>query len=366
MPQQNNTVKLLINTLRMWGWPFIFSRLDASAVLICDKDILAELNAISGGLKCQTRSPDNLSEPLASTTQIVVVFVQNNELALTRELRNQYPNKAILSAAHDLAANAGAEKPVLPDFSSHTNKDEQARSAKPTLVLATPGADSPYLAGLLRDNNLADPVEYMGRPLVDLTQWHDRFSLAAFTSSLRKLHDVKPEFGMLMRTDVCVALMNNARLTEKSFLRYLRTAGFNVICLSREDRITQCAQAQLFHGRKIRSAWDIPAGQREKFLEKAWLTVTESIENLHNIARGEHLIKLISGSDIPSIAFSLEQLLADPKASLQNICSLLGEQTIDSPKVTPYKAPVNEVPIVGKLAATLKRELIDRTGLHTF
>jgi len=366
MAQPNKTVKLLFNALRMWGWPYLFSRLDANILLVCDNDVLAELNAIGGGLKCQTKSPDKLSEPLTEATQIVVVFVQDNELALTRTLRNRYPGKTILSAAHDLAANAASAKPALPNFSNSANKDETEHSSKPTLVLATPGADSPYLVGLLKENKITHPVEYMGGALVGLTRWHNRFNLAAFTSSLRKLYAATPGFSMLLRTDVCAAMMNNAGLTEESFLRYLHVAGFNVICLSREDRITQCAQAQLFHGRKIRSVWDLPQGQREKFAETIGLSVTGSLEKLRSIMQGEHLIDLVSKSDIPSVAFTLEQLIADPAEHLKNIESLLGMPIIDNPEITPYNAPANEVPAVGRLAASLKRELIDRTGLHVF
>ena len=350
----------------MWGWPFIFSRLPASAVLVCDNEILVELNAISSGLKCQTRSPDTLGKPLAATTQIVVVFVQNNELALTRDLRRQYPNKTILSAAHDLAPNAGAstDKPALPDYSSLPKDDPNIQGTRPTLVLATPGADSPYLAGILRDNNLADPVEHVGRPIVDLVQWHDGFSSAAFTANLRQLYTHKTELCVLMRTDVCIALIENAGLTVTSFLRYVRTAGFRVICLNREDRITQCAQGQLFRHRKIRSVWDISAGQGKKFAEKAELAVAGSVNYLSDIVRGERLINAISSSNIPSLAFSLEHLLANPKTTLENVCSLLEKPAIDNPIINAYTPPAKNVPIVGRLAAKLKRELIDRTGIH--
>ena len=365
MARSNNDVKLLLNRLRMWGWPFLFSRLDRTALLICDAEIQTELNAMSGGLKCQTVLPGDLDESLPKATKIVVVFMRNNELALAQKLRTRYPEKTVLSAAHDLAANAGAKKPALPKFSAPASDQQLAARAKPILLLATPGADSPYLASLLKNNKIADPVEYIDSPLVNLIEWLDCFSTAAFFKSLRKLYGNVPEPCVLMRTDVLLVLIEKAGLTKTSLLRYMRTTGFRVIGLRRNDRITQCAQAQLMRERKIRSIWDIPAGQREKFAEKTGIAIAASITSLNDIARGEKLIELIHGSGLPSSTFVLEELATDPEAALQMVCELLGQKSGNKLMATPYTPPSDDVPIVGRLAAKLKRELIDRTGIHS-
>ena len=348
----------------MWGWPLIFSRLGPNVLLVCDPDISAELNAISGGLKCQTISPDEAAEPLPTSTQTVVAFTSTNELALVRRLRRQYPDKAIFSAAHDLAANAVTKKLGLPDFGKSAEKGTVAEADKPTLLLATPGADSPYLARLLRENGIADPVEYAGGPLVELIGRLDQFSPAAFARSLRALQGARPEFCMLLRTDVLVAMVEQAGLSKASFLRYLRAANFRVIGLTREDRLTQCAQTQLLGGRKVRSVWDIPAGQKEKFAEKAGLPVATAIKCLGDIARGEQLIEMVAESDLPSATFSLESLIDSPQVALQQICKLLGKEYDEAPMIAPYVPQVTDVPIVGRLSAKLKHEMIDRLGLH--
>lgn len=364
MSSKRNNAKPLINRLRMWGWPFIFSRLGPDTLLICDPDIVAEINTISGGLKCRTVSPDQNIEPLQKDTRTVIVFTSTNELSLVRRLRKQYPEKTVFSASHDLAANAATTKLGLPDFELIPNKERPTETVKPILLLATPGADSPYLAKLLFDNEITEPIEFAGGPLVDLIEWLDQYSTASFTRSLRAIHGDRTNFSMLLRTDVLLALMDQAGLTKTSLLRYLRATGFRVIGLFREDHLTQCAQTQLLSGRKIRSVWDIPAGQRERFAEKAVLPTANAINCIQNIARGEQLIEMIANSDIKSTTFSLETLVADQRSALQKICKILDHETIENPTIEPYKPPIKEVPIVATLSARLKRELIDRLGLH--
>lgn len=367
MSKRPNKAEALVRELRIWGWPLFFKSLGEKAMLFCDEDLLPPLQEITGPLKCRTQSPRTIEDSDRFRKSIqhchtLIIFTREREFALTTFLRRLLPSRRTFSAQYDLAPVSTRIPIRLPTAPLHTPLPKPL--LKPLVLLSTPGSDGEYLAELMARADMPRPVEYIGKPVIEILKQCDRFKPVQYFRSLQRNAMEAGSLAIHLQTDVIDAMETEKALSARRLRWALERTGATVITLTREDKLFQAGLLGMFHDRPFRSVWTIPSGRKKGFPGTIRSSFEDSYQCFIDLEQMEKkLTSLLAGYN-RHLTLTTEELVSDPHATLAKIAELTEKPLTGTIEIPDYvKGYSNFEKMIDRIS-DFRRELIDRTGLQ--
>lgn len=367
MNKQMNKAERLVNELRFWGWPLFFKSLGEKAMLICDPDLLPPIREITGPLKCRTLAPSAVEDSdrfrmAIQQCHTLVVFTREREYALAAFLRRTVPSRRIFSAQYDLAPVSTKIPVRLPGVALGAPLPSPLLT--PLVLLSTPGSDGEYLAELMARAGLPRPVEYVGKPFMEIMTQSDRFQPVRFYRALQRNASEAGALAIHLQMDVVASMATNKALSYRRLRWALAQTGARVVSLTRQDKLFQAGLLGMFHGRPFRSVWTIPAGRKKGFPGKIRSSFDDTHQCLMDLEQMEAGLSGLTQSLDSTVSLTTEEMVADPQAALSQIGALIGTDPTLDIEIPDYVDGYTSLEKLPDRIRDFRRQLIDRTGLQ--
>jgi hypothetical protein len=350
----------LVKHVGHWSWFHILYSYNDTHLVIADKPFLDQLRrARKVNLQCRLASPENYQEEITDKIQKVLVFCQEKELAIVRDIQEKHPKVKVTSGTYGYALIGKDRYPRLKEFKAPVAR----KFSTPVLLLSTPYADAEFIANSLAENGLPYFHEYLARPFATWLQRHKHFQVTRFYEAAESHFAKDKPLHCLLQTDVMRSLFDHSSFSLGRFVRYLKASQAKVILVTRQDKVAQAVNGQLLYRTAERSVW---TKKPKKKLQPSYIPedMPGSARRQLGIGEDERLLGQIAASDVSTLQLELEDFVADQRGGLEKIAAFLGEKLSDHPVLLEYEAGYDTATDLPMAVKEYRRELVDRLGIN--
>jgi len=230
--------------------------------------------------------------------------------------------------------------------------------------LSTPGSDGEYLAELMVRAGLPQPLEYIGKPFMEIMKQSDRFQPVRFYRALQRNAAEAGVLAIHLQMDVVDAMVASKALSHRRLRWALAQSGAKVVTLTRQDKLFQAGLLGMFHGRPFRSIWTIPASRKKGFPGTIRSSFDDTHKCLMDLEQLEAGLKDLTHNLGNTVALTTEEMVTAPQAALARIGTLIGtDPTLDF-EIPDYVDGYTSLEKLPDRIRDFRRQLIDRTGLQ--
>lgn len=346
--------------LSHWTWVHFFYLYSEKHLLIADDFFLERVHsARKKPLVCKTSSASNYEDAITGDIEKILVFCQSGELQLVRRLQRKYPNITVTSGTYGYACVDASRKPKLVPFQAPGCETPAGQ----TVMLSTPYADAEFIAQSMAQNNMPHCHEYLGRPFAIWLKHHKNFQIARFFDGAMQSFGKDGKLPTLLQTDVLRSVFENTNFSLGKLLRHLKKINAKVIVVQREDKIMQAVTAQLLERTAERSVW---TNRPKKKLGTPFQLsdLHHCLERYSGLQEDVSIIDQVIASGIQVHQVTLEAFISNQEESLNKVADFL-EISLPKPASSlDYFSAYDNAQGVMPAAATFKRAMIDKAGLH--
>jgi len=346
--------------LSHWSWVHRLYQYSDKHLLIADDFFLDRLHgAREKPLACKTSPVNGCEDAVTDGIQKILVFCQLGELQLVRDLQRKFPNVVVTSGTYGFALTDTSRLAKLRPF----QPPAATFASGQVVMLSAPYVDAEFVAHSMAENGMPYCHEYLGRPFIRWLRHHKYFQITRFFDSAMQNFGKDGQLPTLLQTDVLRSVFENTSFSFDKLLKYLKKMDARVIIVRREDKIMQAVTAQLLERTAERSVW---TNKPKKKLGTPFQDndVHECLERHSGAARDDGILDQIATSGLNVHQVTLEAFMLNQEEGLRDIAGFLGMGLAQSPNVLDYFSAYENAPGVMPGAATFKRAMIDKTGLH--
>ncbi|WP_262694504.1 hypothetical protein [Kordiimonas aquimaris] len=346
--------------LRYWTWVHVLYRYDETHLLIIDEPMADYLNgARKEKLRSQIASPDNYADAITPEIKKVMVLCEQGELAIIRAIQSAHPDLHVTSGTYGYMRSGRDRYPRLVKY----DPKPALPAAQPIVFLSTPYADAEFVTSVMAENGMAYAHEFLARPYASWLQLHRHFQVSRFYSGVEKKYAKGGKLSYLLQTDVLESVFENTAFSQKQFLRYLKRMNAKVVLIERRDTLTQATMMQLLDKTSERSVWTKKPSKKLHTPIKAGACL-ESFEQISEINQGAALLNDVRGCGVDTVDVYLEDFIHNQQADIARIAQCTGIELPSDFKTIEYKDGYGEAAGLHVGADKVRRELLDRLGLH--
>ncbi|MFC3051677.1 hypothetical protein [Kordiimonas pumila] len=349
--------------MRHWSWFFFINQYDADHLIVADDFFLHEVeNSSPRRLKCKLASLHAVHEAVTDEIEKILVFCQQGEMALVRELQARYPDKTVVSGTYTYALTGPDRSPRMLPTVPYVQLDTQSYG-KPVFILSTAYADAEFIAQVFVENGLPLFHEHLGRLFVSWLSVHQHFQVSRFYDAAQRRFSRKGHFFSLLQIDVLQAVFDNTPFKLNRFIRFLEQSGAKVILVSQDDHITQSVRAEFLDQSIERSVWTQKTDKKR--IVKTWASgITGWIKRCLRFEQQEHILNAVEDAGIPSYRITLEAFLQNQELSIREMADFIGFPIEGDITVGDYSVVDTHAPTLQDAVVAFRREMIDRLGIN--
>ena len=346
--------------LSHWSWVHRLYQYSDKHLLIADDFFLDRLHgAREKPLACKTSPVDGCEDAVTDGIQKILVFCQMGELQLVRALQRKFPKVSVTSGTYGFALTDASRLAKLWPFQPPTATFAPGQ----VVMLSAPYVDAEFVAHSMAENGMPYCHEYLGRPFVRWLRHHKNFQITRFFDSAMQNFGKDGKLPTLVQTDVLRSVFDNTSFNLAKMLKYLKQMEARVIIVRREDKIMQVVSAQLLGRTAERSVW---TNKPKKKLGTPFQDsdVHQCLERYTAAAKDDAILRQVAESGLKVHEITLEAFISNQEDSLRDIAGFLGTDMTQPANLLDYFSAYKNAPGVMPGAATFKRAMIDKTGLH--
>ena len=350
----------LMKHLSHWAWVHSMYQYTDKHLIIADQFFIDKLrNARSKSLTCETVTPATYQAALPGKIKKILVFCQQNELAIVRDIQRKYPDIAVTSGTYSYALVGPNRLSKLREF----KPVNPSLSAKPVIMLSTPYADAEFLSAVAVKNGLPGFHEYLARPFATWLQGYRGFQTARFHKIAEQQFSKGGEFHFLLQTDVLNSLFANTNFSLKRFIRYLADTEAKVILVTDRGKQAQAVRGQLVNRSPERSVWTKKPSKR-MVVKYEPADMSGSIQRQSHLAEDEHLLGQIAASEADTMQVCLEDFVAEQAKVLGELAVFFGAKLPEKVETLDYDGGYELASNLLLAPIEYRRHMIDKLGLH--
>lgn len=346
--------------LRHLTWVHVLYLYDETHLLITDSEMADYLNgARKEKLRCQIASPAEYRAAITPDIRKVLVMCENGELRVIRALQAEFPDLHVTSGTYGYMRTGRDRYPRMVKF----DRALTLPKAQPVVFLSTPYADAELITKALAENGAPFAHEFLGRYYASWLQLHRPFQVSRFYSGVEKKYAKEGQLYYLLQTDVMTALFENTAFKMRHFIKYLHRMDAKVVFIHRKDRLTQAAIAHLLDKTGERSVWTKKLTKKLNTpLKKS--ACMDSFGFANAIGQGAEMLDNIRAANLNAIDITVEDFATNQEAEMKRIAAFLDVELSEEIKTLPYADAYKATPALHAGADKVRREMLDRLGLH--
>lgn len=366
--QQNKEVwqSQLIKHLGHWSWVQKLYQYNDTHLVIADRFFIKNLrSARPEPIACKTAFPDTYRAALPGKIKKILVFCQEDELAIIRDIQKRFPDIAVTSGTYGYALVGANRRPTLRNF-RRANRAPLARRNQqaPVYLISTSYADAEFISALMVRNGLPAFHEYLARPFATWLQRKKRFQMARFYKAAREDVSKKGEFYCLLQTDVLKSVFANTNFSLTRFIRHLNQTQAKVIMVTRQDKMAQAAIGQILNRSSERSVWTKKPTKRMK-LQYGPKDLAGTAKRQLQVVYDEQFLDQIANSGADVFRVCLEEFVADQAVNLDALANFIEVKLPDDVKTLEFDSGYDLAPGLFSAPEDYRRHLADWLGVHS-
>ncbi len=361
MTDASNTIHQdLLNSLRLWGWPYTFSKFNKTVLLVIDADLLIQFKQMFSVPKCHTRTPENVMENWPDTIEKVIVFTCQHEMGLVRKLQAAYPSLPVYSAQYDLAPLSTSWPLKIPEQVPTANKEP-----KPIIFfVSSPYSDIEFLFKKFAEKDICHIHENMNLPVIYMAEYSDHFQPARYLQSCANQATGKNAAQIHIQTDVLFKLLEATHLTETRLDRFLSRPDVRIVHIQGFDKYRQAVSRAISEKVPWRSVWKMQSGRRKTLASQVSYRFADAYAAMQQNQKEDELLKALLVGRSNVLSLSLDQFLKNSAETLATLSRFLQMDLSMEIDVDEYWQIHKEAKHLVRHTERFFYELIDRLGLN--
>lgn len=289
----------------------------------------------------------------------VLVFCRKGELGLVRHLKAKYPEKTIVSGTYEFSMLRADNMPEV----ANVETPGRERSSSPLVMLSAPYGKADFLNQQLRDATGVRFDEHLGRPMLDWLKLVDTFQASRFFANAEGVAPADKPFATQVQTDLLDGLLSHTNLTQERVARALNARQAKVLMLRHPARFDHAFASELLERSRLRFAAQAPAGKPHP-VNPQKVTMLATLRWSKALLRQEAILDALADKLDNVLTVDAEDLMQKPEQTVGQAAEFLGLPIVRGYSVQSYTDYARPLKGLDTFTLPMKRQLIDRFGLH--